>query len=148
MSPRVGESPVSSRDVRVARPSDARDIHALLESYAERGLLRHRALDEIDRTIEDFVVAVDCDGRVVGCGALRIHSEALAEIAALAVEEGLHGRGVGECIVRVLESEARMLGIRRVFARTFQHGFFHKLGFSATDAHEFSETIDWGARNG
>lgn len=134
--------------IRVARPSDARHVHGLLRSYAERGLLRHRSLDEIGRTIKGFVVAVDCHGQVVGCGALRVHSDNVAEIAALAVDESRHGQGVGERIVRTLECEARMLGIRRVFARTLQHGFFHKLGFSATNVHEFPETIDWGARNG
>lgn len=127
--------------IRSAWPSDAPDIHGLLESFAMRGLLLHRTLEQIRRMIDDFIVAVESDGRVVGCGALCIYSERLAEVAALAVEEDRHGRGVGARIVHALESEALMLGIRRLFALTLQDGFFNKLGFRVADVREFPEKI-------
>lgn len=126
--------------IRSAGLSDARAIHILLESFAERGLLLHRTLDQIRRTIRDFVVAVE-DGRVVGCGALHVYGETLAEVGALAVAEDRHGRGVGARIVHALESAADTLGIRRLFALTLQDGFFHRLGFRTADVREFPEKI-------
>ena len=63
--------------IRSAGLGDAREIHALLEGFAARGLLLPRTLDQVCRTIRDFVVAVEA-GRIVGCGALKIYSETLA----------------------------------------------------------------------
>lgn len=126
--------------VRSAGLSDAREIHALLEGFATRGLLLPRTIDQVCRTIRDFVVAVE-HGRIVGCGSLRIYSETLAEVGALAVAEDQHGRGIGARIVRALEAEARALGIVRVFALTLQEGFFHKLGFGTVDVREFAQKI-------
>jgi amino-acid N-acetyltransferase len=126
--------------LRSAGPADARAIHALLAGFAEKGLLLHRTLNEVCRSIRDFVVGVE-NGRVVGCGALRIYSETLAEVGALAVAEDWHGRGIGARIVNALKQEARMLDIQRVFALTLQDRFFHKLGFRTVDVREFPQKI-------
>jgi amino-acid N-acetyltransferase len=57
---------------------------------------------------------------VLGCGALRIYNESLAEVASLAVEEHAHGRGIGRRSWIAWYEDARDLGLATVFALTLQ----------------------------
>jgi amino-acid N-acetyltransferase len=132
--------------IRPARVVDAPAIHALIEVYAREGKLLPRTLDQVYRMIREFVVADD-GGQVVGCAALRIYHEHLAEIAALAVVERWQGRGVGRRMVETLKSEARALGVPRVFALTIDERFFHKLGFRTVPVVEFPEKITQDCRS-
>lgn len=68
--------------------------------------------------------------RVVGCGALHVLWEDLAEVRTVAVDPSLRGFGVGHRIVSALLDTARELGVRRVFCLTFETGFFAKHGFA------------------
>jgi amino-acid N-acetyltransferase len=82
-------------------------------------------------------VAVDPQERVIGCGALRVYSVDLAEIASLAVDESVHGAGIGRRLVERLTGEARALGLKTVFALTLQESFFHRLGFRTVPRENF-----------
>lgn len=126
--------------LRHAQPADAPAIHTLLETYVREGLLLPRTLEQVYQTIRDFVVAVDGE-TIVGCGALRIYTESLAEVGALAVARQWQGRGVGHRIVATLKDEARALGIARVIALTLEDRFFHRQGFRTTRIAEFPEKI-------
>ncbi|HEX6941228.1 MAG TPA: GNAT family N-acetyltransferase [Longimicrobiales bacterium] len=126
--------------VRRARLEDVAQISELLDAYARRGLVLPRTVGAICRHIREFLVAVEAD-RVVGCGALRLYSPVLAEVAALAVAEPCQGRHVGRRIVEALVEEARAFGIRRVFALTLQEPFFHRLGFRTVPMTEVPEKI-------
>jgi amino-acid N-acetyltransferase len=126
--------------IRRAEPSDAREIHELLETFVAHGQLLPRTLKQVYRAIRDFVVAIE-DGRIVGCVALRIYSADVAEVGALAVLPGRHGTGVGRRLVDTIVHDAGMLGLRRVFALTLQDGFFHRLGFETTAISEFPEKV-------
>lgn len=126
--------------LRRAEPSDAREIHELLEQFVAHGQLLPRTLKQVYRAIRDFVVAID-DGRIVGCAALRIYSADLAEIGALAVVSDRHGTGIGRMLVDALVHDAGTLGLRRVFALTLRDGFFHRLGFETTLVSEFPEKV-------
>jgi amino-acid N-acetyltransferase len=126
--------------VRRAEPSDAREIHDLLENYVAEGMLIPRTLKQVYRSIRDFVIVVDGD-RIIGCGALRIYSAELAEVGALAVFDGYQGTGLGRRIVETLVHDARALGLQRVFALTLQDGFFHRLGFETVNIGAFPEKV-------
>jgi amino-acid N-acetyltransferase len=126
--------------MRRATPKDAAGIHALTEQFVGDGLLLPRTLEQVNRTIRDYVIAIE-DGTVVGCGALRIYSSQSAEVGALAVSESCRGLGLGRHIVDALVADAKLLGIRRVFALTMQVEFFGKVGFDATNVAEFPEKI-------
>lgn len=126
--------------LRRAEPSDAREIHALLETFVAHGQLLPRTLRQVYRTIRDYAVAIE-DGRIVGCAALRIYSAEVAEIGALAVAPDRHGSGIGRRLVETLVHDGRTLGLRRVFALTLQDGFFHRLGFETTFIAEFPEKV-------
>ena len=79
--------------------------------------------------VQEFHVAEDDDGTVIGCGALHVMWEDLAEVRTLAVDKTRHGQGVGSRILEVLLEQAAGLGVRRVFCLTFEVGFFARHGF-------------------
>ncbi|CAN5643265.1 N-acetyltransferase [soil metagenome] len=126
--------------VRRAEPSDAREIHELLENYVAPGMLLPRTLKQVYRSIRDFVIVIEGE-RIIGCGALRIYSAELAEVGALAVLDEHRGTGLGRRVVETLVHDARALGLQRVFALTMQDAFFHKLGFTTTSISEFPEKV-------
>jgi amino-acid N-acetyltransferase len=126
--------------MRRAEQADAAQVHALLEQFVVRQVLLPRTLEQVTRTIADFVVATEHD-RIVGSASLRLYSAELAEIGALAVAEELHGAGIGRCLVEMQLEHARSIGVRRVFALTLEDGFFHRLGFEATTITEFPQKV-------
>ena len=128
--------------IRKAILKDARQIHKLLLNYAKDGLVLPRSLMDIFEAIRDFYVFVDED-RVVGAAALNICWEDLAEVRSLVVDGGYGGRGIGRFLVEACISEARQLGIGRVFALTYQQVFFEKLGFEVIEKSELPQKI-WG----
>ena len=126
--------------VEPARLSDADAIHALIDLWAQRGEMLERPLGEIHEAIRDFKVARE-DGEVVGCGSLHIMGADLAEIRSLAVREDQHGKGVGAAVVEACVEEGRGMGIERVFALTYQPGFFERQGFVLANVMDFPQKV-------
>jgi amino-acid N-acetyltransferase len=114
--------------IRQAKTSDAEAINELISLYAELDKMLFRSMASIYELIQTFAVAEE-DGRVIGCGALSVVWQDLAEIKSLAVAEGSFGRGIGRSIVEFCLEKARSLGIKKVFALTLEPEFFEKLGF-------------------
>lgn len=129
--------------VRRARAGDVAAMFALLDHFAKRELLLPRSIQDVYRNVREFVVAVDENDAVVGCGGLRVYSPVLGEIVALAVDESCHGMGVGRSIVNALIEDARGMDMCRVFAMTLQEGFFHRLEFETTHITAFPEKITY-----
>jgi amino-acid N-acetyltransferase len=134
--------PATQRRITMRRATarDAAGIHALTEQFVGDGLLLPRTLEQVNRTIRDYVIAIE-NGKVVACGALRIYSSKSAEVGALAVSSSCQGLGLGRHIVEALVEDARLLGISRVFALTLQVAFFAKCGFQPTIVSEFPEKV-------
>jgi amino-acid N-acetyltransferase len=128
--------------LRKARIPDARIIHKLLLTYAQQGLMLSRSLAEIYEAIRDFYVLEE-NGQVVGTVSLHICWEDLAEVRSLAVVKDLTGKGAGRKLVQACLEEARQLGLKKVFALTYQVGFFEKLGFHYIEKSELPQKI-WG----
>ena len=135
------QSTPASVSIRRARPDDVEQMFVMLDAYARQGLLLPRRVQDVYRNVREFIVAVDENDAVVGCGGLRIYTPVLAEIVALAVDERCHGQGVGRRIVETLLQDARALDICRTFAMTLQPTFFEKLGFERTEVALFPEKI-------
>lgn len=114
--------------VRKAKPKDAVKIHALVNEYAREGLLLPVSLNSLYDNIRDFWVYEE-EGEIVGCAALHIVWEDLAEIRSLAVNREYHGRGIGKKLVLRCLEEAKEFDLKRVFVLTYQVEFFKKLGF-------------------
>ncbi|ABZ82736.1 acetyltransferase, gnat family [Heliomicrobium modesticaldum Ice1] len=115
--------------LRKAKMNDVEDIHALISESAAEGLMLARSRSLLYEGLRDITVAEEA-GRIVGTGSLHILWEDLAEIRALAIIKDARGKGIGRAIVDMLIKEAKDLGIDRVFALTYQEGFFSKCGFS------------------
>jgi amino-acid N-acetyltransferase len=116
--------------VRRARTGDVRRIRALVDANVGSGRLLDKATVALYEDIQEFWVAADEDGEVVGCGALHVMWEDLAEIRTVAVADGHQGRGIGNQIVLALLDAAREVGVRRVFVLTFAVDFFRRHGFA------------------
>ena len=116
--------------VRRARTSDVPAVRRLLDRTSASGILLDKATVTLYEDIQEFWVAErDEDAEVVGCGALHVMWEDLAEVRTLAVDPALRGAGVGHQLLEKLLQTARWLGVRRVFCLTFEVDFFAKHGF-------------------
>lgn len=119
--------------IRKARTTDVPTMAALVNEAAERGLMLHRSLAEMYEGLRDFHVACDEDGRAVGLAGLRVMWANLAEVYALVVGSAARGRGVGKQLVEACVKEAEAIGVRRLFALTYEKTFFERCGFAVVD---------------
>ncbi|GAB4069743.1 amino-acid N-acetyltransferase [Angustibacter speluncae] len=118
--------------VRAARTADVRAIRALVEPLVQRRILVAKEAVAYYEALQEFVV-VERDGRLVGCGALHVMWEDLAEIRTLAVAEDARRQGIGQDIIEALMSRARTLGVARLFTLTFEVEFFSRNGFDVIE---------------
>ena len=129
---RSGDVPPSAppllAEVRRARTSDVAGIRGLVDTYAPDRRLLSKATVTLFEDVQEFFVAVDGDA-VVGCGALHVMWEDLAEVRTLAVAPQAVGKGVGAALLERLVDNARELGVRRLFCLTFETAFFARHGF-------------------
>jgi amino-acid N-acetyltransferase len=120
---------MSGFTVRAARSADVRGIRELLEPYVQRRILLGKDLVVLYEAVQQFVVAEDEDGTLIGCGALHVMWEDLGEVRTLIVADEWLRHGVGRAIVEALEQNARSLGLSRLFCLTFEVDFFTRRGF-------------------
>lgn len=120
--------------VRKAKISDVRMIQKILGHFASRGRLLNRSLSDLYTHLRDIFVYEDPDNEwVVGCCALSVIWEDLAEIRSLAVLDFYQGGGIGRRLIEACLAEARELGIKRVFVLTYEAEFFKHMGFEVVD---------------
>jgi amino-acid N-acetyltransferase len=115
--------------VRRARTGDVREIRRLVDLYTGDRRLLAKATVALYEDVQEFWVAT-LDGTVVGCGAVHVLWEDLAEIRTVAVDPRWRGQRIGHRLVESLIDAARGLGVRRVFVLTFETGFFGSFGFT------------------
>lgn len=118
--------------VRKARIEDVQSIYDLLKHMAAKGLLLPRSLSNLYEMVQTFWVGENEEGRVIGVAALQVAWENLGEVRSLAVSEEYGSKGLGRELTLAVESEARALGISRMFVLTYVPGFFEKQGYEVT----------------
>ena len=80
--------------IRRATLKDVKSIHRLIAEQAQSGHILARAMSELYSQVKDFMVSGDeVSEEIVGCGALQIVWEDLAEIRSLAVQTEYPGAG-------------------------------------------------------
>lgn len=115
--------------VRTARTSDVPHVQRLIDPLVQRRILLGKDAVVFYEAIQEFRIAEDENGTPIGCGALHVMWEDLAEVRTLAVvPEWLH-HGVGHALLERLEADAIALGLSRLFCLTFEVDFFEKHGF-------------------
>ncbi|WP_202931980.1 amino-acid N-acetyltransferase [Kocuria marina] len=125
--------------IRPARTSDVHGIKELVAPMAAERILITKDTVTYFESIQEFVVAEDDAGNLVGCGALHVMWEDLAEVRTLATSPAARGHGVGARMIKELLARAARLGVGRVFCLTFEVAFFARHGFAVM---ENQETIE------
>jgi amino-acid N-acetyltransferase len=115
--------------VRRAQTGDVQAIRVLLDANVASRRLLDKPTVTLYEDIQEFWVACDAAGQVVGCGALHVMWEDLAEIRTIAVAQAHQGQGAGHQVVAALLATARQVGVSRVFVLTFAVPFFQRHGF-------------------
>ena len=127
--------------VRPAVAADVEQIATLVDIFAARRLMLPRTSHEIALDVEDYVVAVNGNGRLIACAALDEYSPSLAEISSVAVSPSEHGRGLGSAVVLGVERVARQRGVNELFALTLADDFFAALGYEKTSIAHYPEKL-------
>lgn len=128
--------------IKRAKISHVKHIHKFVNEFAKKETMLARSLNELYEGIRDFVIYEE-EGIIKGVCAIRILWEDLAEIRSLAVKEEFQKSGIGRELVQKCLKDAKNLGIKKVFALTYQPGFFRKLGFKDIDKSKLPQKI-WG----
>jgi len=111
-----------------AKLSDIPQMQKLVQKEVKDGIILQRSNDEVSTNIRSYILAKDKD-RVIGYGALHIHSTTLAEIRSLIVDKSYRGQNIGKSIVEFALQEAKELGLKEVLVLTYMEDFFKKLNF-------------------
>lgn len=132
-------------EIRPARTRDVKEIRTLVDSYAAPGQMLSKETVTLYEGVQEFTVAVQ-DGKIVGCGALHVLWEDLAEVRTVAVEKSFHKQGIGHKILEQIIERAREIGVQRIFCLTFQTEFFGRHGFeiiqgTPVEAEVYSELL-------
>jgi len=118
--------------IRPARTGDVKQIRSIIDTFAAPGKMLEKETVTLFESVQEFVVAVDGD-QVIGCGALHVLWEDLAEVRTVAVKEEFHKNGIGHQIIEAIIDRARLIGVERIFCLTFQTEFFGKHGFKVIE---------------
>lgn len=129
--------------LRPAAPRDVRAIRELVEPYAHERILIAKEAVAYYEAIQEFVVAhpVGEPHTIIGCGALHVMWEDLAEIRTLAVSQHHRGHGIGDALVTELLHRAHTMQLSRVFCLTFEVDFFTRHGFHPIDGTPVSTEV-------
>ena len=118
-------------------------MQSLVVNEVKEGVILNRSEDEVATNIRSYILAKDGD-KIVGYGALHIHSVRLAEIRSLIVDSAYRGKGIGKDIVEYALKEAKELQIKEdVLVLTYLPDFFKKLGFSEINKEQIPEHKIW-----
>lgn len=126
--------------LRKAKISDVDNMAALINLYAAKGKMLYRSIPSLYQKIRDYSV-VEKEGVIIGVGGLHILWNDLAEICSLAVEPRYIKNGLGSALVHRLCREGKRLKIAKVFALTYQPGFFEKCGFMRIDKESLPQKV-------
>ena len=115
--------------IRPAKTSDVKKIRAIIDTYAVERKLLSKETVTLFESVQEFIVA-EVDGEVVGCGALHVLWEDIAEVRTVAVKKDFHGQGIGHQLLENIIERAKTVGVKRVFCLTFETKFFGSHGFN------------------
>ncbi len=125
-----------------AKLKDISLMQMIVKDEVKNGIILYRSDDEIATNIRSYIVAKE-DEKLLGYGALHIHTKELAEVRSLVIDSKNRGMGIGGELVKKLIKEGTDLGVKRVFTLTYQKEFFEKLGFLEIEKESLPEQKIW-----
>ena len=117
--------------VRKAKIQDIKQIQELINYFAKADVMLPRSLNELYENIRDFWVFED-ERKIIGCCALHVCWDDLAEIKSLAVQKSKQKLGIGKRLVEACLDESKEIGAKKIFVLTYKPEFFKKFGFKKT----------------
>src|SRR2546428_4721976 len=130
-------APVSPRLATLVRPAllaDVPALEALQAPYVATGDLLPRSNYDLCRHIKEWVVVAEPgDGSIVGCGALKIYSAELAEVAGLAVRRDRPGGGLGRALFEALLAQGRDHRLAQGFPPPRKPDLFLRFGLAPAE---------------
>jgi amino-acid N-acetyltransferase len=117
--------------IRRATFTDVPELAEFIKPFVAQGRLLHRTMMELEILVANCFVAV-YQGKIVGCAALEIYSNKLAELRSLAVASEVRRLGIGKKLVTACVECAKKLEILEVMAITSSEEFFKACGFEFT----------------
>ncbi|MFH1106158.1 MAG: GNAT family N-acetyltransferase [Candidatus Aenigmatarchaeota archaeon] len=112
-----------------ARLRDAGQIHEIIVFWSSKQKILHRAREEIESRIKDFVVFKDGKS-VLGVISLFVYDKEFAELRSLSVRDGFGRNGIGKRLVAAAVEKAESIGIKKLFVLTSIPEFFSRFGFT------------------
>ena len=101
----------------------------------------HRSLESVYEGLREFQVAEDDDANIVACVAVDVFWADLAELKSLAVAPDRTGAGLGRRMIEAAARDAAALGVRRMFALTYEKELFLRNGFEVIDRESLPEKV-------
>ncbi len=126
--------------IRKAQIKDIKQIQKVINVFAKQDVMLPRSLNELYENIRDFWVA-EVNNNIVGCAALHISWDDLAEIKSLAVAKNKQGKGLGAELIQACLDEASFLGAKKVFVLTYKPEYFKKFGFKRVKTSQLPHKI-------
>jgi amino-acid N-acetyltransferase len=99
-----------------------------------RSMIRTAGINPMGLAWERFVVAVDAEGKIIGCGQIKPHSDGTRELASVVVIPDWRGQGVARAIIEQLIAEHRgelYLTCREELGRLYEKFGFVRLNDKA-----------------
>ena len=127
-------------EIRNARPSDVPSIRRIVDTYSPDRILLSKDTVALYEDVPEFVVA-ERDATVIGCGALHIIWDDLAEVRTLGVDLNGTRTGVGSALLSHLIDKAREYQLKRLFVLTFETEFFSRFGFEEIEGTPVSHEV-------
>ncbi len=126
--------------IRGAKTEDAHSILDLIADEVRAGRMLPRQLDEVQRDIGNWRVAL-VNKQIVGCVSLVIYNDKLCELRSLAVSSEYRGNGLGSELVTSIIDLARERDFARVITLTRSAHLFEQVGFKQDLILNFPEKV-------
>jgi N-acetylglutamate synthase-like GNAT family acetyltransferase len=133
--------------IRIAKSDDIEQIYSILLPYSRDGIILGRSKEEINKNIDNFLVA-EIKNIIAGVVSYYSYSSNLKEIRSLAVGKKYHKNGVGAALVKeliafLLKNHSKS----KIFALSYVPQFFVKNGFVEVLKESLPEKIWKDCRN-
>jgi amino-acid N-acetyltransferase len=122
--------------------SDIASMEKLVAPDVENGNILERNPNEMATTIRSYTAA-KLQNEVIGFVALHIHTDTLAEVRSLVVDQKFRNQGIATKLIEKVIIEAKGLDLKRLLVLTYKKSFFESFGFIEIPKETIPETKIW-----